>query len=92
MSDSGVPYEKKMQHLAKVLNYHDGCPGADLNLAKDYLVEASIKINSLRPVKDCHSCRFWRITDCQLAGKLPPDNIIKSGCELWEDAFEIPWN
>lgn len=84
--------EQKMAHLARVLNKHDGVGANELALAKDYLIEASHKINSLRPIHDCVSCHHWRITDCALVMKMPPPEIVKNGCEMWEDAFEIPWS
>lgn len=85
--------EQKMAHVARVMKYHDGAGAKELQAAKDYLIEASVKINSLRPIHDCKSCRHFRLLDCELVpGKMPPPEIIENGCEMWKDAFEIPWS
>lgn len=85
--------EGKIKLLLNVCKKHDTCGAQELALAKDYLVEVSLKINSLRPIHDCASCRHFRLTDCELVpGKMPPENVLKSGCEMWSDAFEIPWS
>lgn len=85
--------EEKIKILMNVCSKHDGCGAQQLAQAKDYLIEMSAKINSLRPTHDCASCRHFRLLDCELApGKMPPENIIKNGCELWNDSFEIPWS
>lgn len=85
-------WDNKLQLLLEVAKKNDGCNAEHLNKAKNYLVELSIKINSLRPIKDCASCRHFRLLDCELApGQMPPEHVLKNGCEMWYDAFEIPW-
>lgn len=85
-------WEEHLKNLRYALHATDGCGAKRLADAKDSLIAISYHINSLRPTHDCASCLHFRLLDCELVpGKMPPEHVLKNGCEMWQDAFDIPF-
>ncbi len=83
--------------LCVLLNSNVGMTVEEHDKYTYMLMNAANQLRWLAEQKGCMSCKFFcrgttKITGCEKAGgKLPPDNIQKSGCEMHENKFEIPF-
>ena len=49
-------------------------------------------IQDMPVIKECRSCEHWNTDGCRLAGgKMPPRDVLLSGCEVWIEADVIPY-
>ena len=64
-------------------------------LEQKELVEAIDKvrafIENMETEKSCLSCASMQQGKCLLAGRVPPDHVLKKGCDSWVIFDEIPY-
>lgn len=64
-------------------------------LEQKELIEAIDKIRAfvenLQTEKSCLSCLHLKGDKCELAGRVPPDHVLKKGCDSWEIFDSIPY-
>ena len=49
------------------------------------------KLEWIAERKGCMSCKYFEKGCTKADGKLPPEKIQKSGCEMYENKFVIPF-
>ena len=84
-----------MQNILKYLTSNTKLTETD-PFEKDRLLGELLKlkdeIEALPLKRGCTTCLHWD-GGCQLANKrIPPDSVYNSGCELWLNAYEIPFD
>ena len=48
------------------------------------LEQAMLVLKSMPVSRSCSECAMWRFGQCEAAGAVPPPEVQKSGCELFE--------
>ena len=48
-------------------------------------------VENLETEKSCLSCLNLKHDKCTLAGRTPPDHVLKKGCDSWVIFDEIPY-
>ena len=76
---------EKLRKIADDLKSGRNIPWWDIDDYIGSLRKLHMDLLDMKPKKSCQNCRFFDLTKCDKAGKIPPDEIKAKGCELFED-------
>lgn len=93
----GSFHHQKFTALCVLLNGESNMSVFEYDEYKMMLFNAINRLDWLAERPGCLSCKYFdnehgMIKGCQKAdGKMPPDNVQKTGCEFFENKFQIPF-